>query len=125
MHVYVCASVCVCARACVCWNCHFAKVLNVVSEFSDELELVRQRDVMESLGDLALGKIRSDKAAENSGILPEMLKVEVHVAGFVSMLTDLVHAVWEEQKVPQEWENATLNLIPKRGNLHLEGNNLT
>ena len=35
------------------------------------------------------------------------------------MLTDLVHAVWKEQKVPQEWGNAILIPIPKKENLHL------
>lgn len=38
----------------------------------------------------------------------EMLKVGIHVAGFVSMLTDLVHAV---QEVPQEWK--IFILIPR------------
>ena len=35
------------------------------------------------------------------------------------MLTDFVHAVWKEHKVPQAWKNAILIPIPKKGNLHL------
>ena len=46
-----------------------------------------------------------------------MLKVGSHVAGFVSMLTDLVHAAWKKHKVLQECENAILIPIPKKGNL--------
>ena len=55
------------------------KVLNVVSRFSaDELELMRQTDEVESIGDLptyediviALDKMKNGKAAGSSGILP-------------------------------------------------------
>ena len=39
------------------WTRHFAKVLNVVSQFSvDELEFVRQRDQVESIGDLPISE---------------------------------------------------------------------
>ena len=102
--------------------------MNVVSRFSaDKLELVRQRDEVESIGDLrtyediviALAKMKNGKAAGSSGILSEMLKVGTNVAGFMHMLTDLEHTVWKEHKVPQEWENAILIPIPKKGNLHV------
>ena len=34
------------------------------------------------------------------------------------MLTDLVRAVWRERQVPQDWQDAILNPVPKKGNLH-------
>ena len=36
---------------------------------------------------------------------------------FVGMLTDLVSTVWKERRVPQEWADAILIPIPKKGNL--------
>ena len=105
------------------WNRHFATVLNVANKFSaNELELVRQRDRVESFDDLttcedvviALDRIKNGKAAGSSGILPDMLKVGSNVAGFMHMPTDLVHAVWKEHKLPKEWENIILIPIPKK-----------
>ena len=34
------------------------------------------------------------------------------------MLVDLMSAVWEDKCVPQEWADAILVPIPKKGNLH-------
>ena len=85
------------------WRHHFIKVLNVVSQFDAcEMELVGQREVITSLGDMpsredvdvALRQLKSGKAAGTSGILPEMLKVGRTHSDFVAMLTDLVCAVW-------------------------------
>ena len=47
-----------------------------------------------------------------------MLKVGAKSEDFVCMLTDLLSAVWEERHVPQEWVDAILIPIPKKGNLH-------
>ena len=66
----------------------------------------------------ALGKLKNGKAADKSTILPEMLKAGKKDEGFVSMLTDLVNAAWEERRVPQDWVDAILVPIPKKGNLH-------
>ena len=64
------------------WRRHFIKVLNVVSQYdASELELVKQRDVITSLGDppsaedvvVALQQLKNGKAAGTSGILPDML----------------------------------------------------
>ena len=63
----------------------------------------------------ALGKLKNGKAAGNSGILPEMLKVG-RKREFVDMLTELVSEVWSERQVPQEWVDAILVPIPKKGN---------
>ena len=65
-----------------------------------------------------LGKLKNGKAAGKSNILPEMLKAEKRDEGYMSMLTDLVNAAWEERQVPQDWVDAILMSIPKKGNLH-------
>ena len=109
------------------WRRHFTSVLNIRSEFKEEmLESVPQREVDGSMADKptrgevrrALGKLKNGKAAGNSSILPEMLKAGARDAGFMAMLTDLMSAVWEEKCVPQEWVDAILVPIPKKGNLH-------
>ena len=37
---------------------------------------------------------------------------------FVEMLKELLGEVWLERRVPQEWVDAILVSIPKKGNLH-------
>ena len=85
-------------------------VFNVQSEYDEkEMEQVRQRalrehlDMKPSKGELKMAK--SGKAGGSSGILPEMV------------LQVFAHTVWEERHVPQEWADATLIPIPKKGNL--------
>jgi len=65
-----------------------------------------------------LGKLRNGKAAGNSNILPEMLKVGARNEDFVSMLTDLICAARKDRRVPQEWVDAILIPIPKKENFH-------
>ena len=88
---------------------------------------MKQCEVFTSLGDLpssedlvmALQQLKNGKAA---GILPEMLKVGRKNQNFVAMLTDPVCAIWRERQVPQDWEDAILVPVPKRGNLHCRDN---
>ena len=107
------------------WRQHFTKVLNIMSEFDQsELDLVRQREVDDILASVpsatdvrkALSKLKNGKAAGSSGILPEMLKYGC--SDFVGLLKDLLNEVWLERRVPQEWVDAILVPIPKKGNLH-------
>lgn len=63
-----------------------------------------------------LGKLKSWTAGGCSGILPEKLKLGRCSGEFLNMITDLTNAVWE---VPQEWVDAILIPIPKKGNLRL------
>ena len=102
-------------------------MLNVRSKFEEEeLEMVRQRKVNDTLGSVptsqgvvkTLGQLKNGKAAGSSGMLPEMLKEGRKDSEFVGMLEELVRSAWEERCVPQEWVNATLVPIPKKGNLH-------
>ena len=109
------------------WRRKISEVLNIRSDFDAEvLQTMRQREVCESLADKptsrevkeALGRLRNGKAAGNFNILPEMVNVGAKDKGFVSMFTDLMRAVWEEGRVPQEWVDAIVIPIPKKGNLH-------
>ena len=61
----------------------------------------------------AIRSVSNNKAAGESGILPEMVK---HAgASFQDALLDLVHKVWQEGAVPQNWRDAGLVPIPKKG----------
>ena len=37
---------------------------------------------------------------------------------FLCMLLALVKVVWREKRVPQDWWDAILDPVPKKGNLH-------
>ena len=110
------------------WKRHFTKVLNVQSHFiMEEVQRARQRPLrtqlerkpsMEELTN-ALNKLKNGKAGGSSNILPEMVKAACEEESFQTLLLDLVHTVWEERKVPQEWADAIIIPIPKKGNLNL------
>ena len=108
------------------WREHFTKVLNLQSEFDvAELEQVRQRRERPEMADppteeevvQALGKLRSGKAAGESGILPEMVKAACCGEEFMERLVEMVKDVWREGVVPAEWRDAILVPLPKKGDL--------
>ena len=84
---------------------------------------MRQHEVASSLADLpdeedvqlALSQVKNGKAAGSSGILPEMLKVGQESREFICMILTLVRAVWREKCVPQDWRDAILVPVPKKG----------
>ena len=90
------------------------------------MEKVRQREVDEDLGSIptvrevtwAQGKLKNGKAPGSSNVLPEMLKVAMKDGEFGQMVLDLVKAVWKDKHVLQEWVDAILIPILKKGNLH-------
>ena len=108
------------------WRRYFSKVLSTMSVFdAGEVDQIRQRAVREELKDPpseeelieAVIKLENGKAGGESGILPEMVKAACCEEEFVQMLLDLVKDVWQEGKVPDDWRDAVLVPIPKRGDL--------
>ena len=108
------------------WKRHFTKVLNIKSVFSDsDYESVRQRLEREEMAEPpskeelleAVMKLKNEKAAGESGILPEMVKAMCCDGDCVEMLVELVRDVWEEGCVLTDWSNAVLISIPKKGYL--------
>ena len=107
------------------WHQHFHGVLNVRSSYdvrvvnavSDEYpvrgelaDAPTEEEVMEAMGKLKLGKDDG-----KSGILPEMVR---GCGGeLMDYILDMFHNVWMEQRVPQEWRDALLVPIPKKGDL--------
>ena len=70
----------------------------------------------------ALAKVKNRKAPGTSGILPKMVKMGMNNSEFCDLLTNLLRAVWKEVRVPQEWVDAILIPIAKKGNLKCSDN---
>ena len=112
------------------WWEHFNRVLNVPSEVDQDVvgqmpswptewELDRPPSEEEMLQ--ALGKLRKGKAGGKSGILPELL-----VYGGAEMCDRLLMVMkdmWEEGRVVDDWRNAEIVPIPKKGSCHLKCDN--
>ena len=107
------------------WSC----INYVIMSQSDRrmcLDVAVKREVDEDLGSIptarevnrALGKLKNGKAPGSSNVLPGMLKVAMKGGEFGQMVLDLVKAVWKNKHVPQEWVDAILIPIPRKGNLH-------
>ena len=108
------------------WRRHFSSLLNIVSEIDvTELEQARQRPPRTDMADPpsseelenAMSKLCTGKVAGQSGILPEMVKMTCGNADFFNHLLELATIVWNEQQVPQDWIDAVLIPIPKKGDL--------
>ena len=63
----------------------------------------------------AMGKLKEGKAGGKNGILPEMVRGCGET--IMDYTLDMFHTVWMEQRVPQEWRDAVLVPIPKKGDL--------
>ena len=86
---------------------------------------MRQRETDADLGTVptsvevakVLGKLKNGKAPGSSNILPEMLQAGGRVDEFTAIISDRVHRIWKERRVPKEWVYAILICISKKGNL--------
>ena len=108
------------------WYEHFSNVLNIRSLYDlDVFGTLEVRPIDEELAippspeevGRAIRAMANGKAAGASGILPELVKYgssELHECLLALLLT-----VWSTGGVPQEWRNAQLVPIPKRGDLSL------
>ena len=90
------------------WYQHFNSVLNVHSSYDPDPPTAEE--VVE-----AMGKQKEGKAGGKNGILPEM----VRGCGEMMMdyTLDMLRTVWMEERAPQEWRDALLVPIPKKGDL--------
>ena len=108
------------------WRRHFSKILNIQSQFKeDEIMRAKQRPIRQEIAEIpteeelikAVSKLKSGKAGGSSGILPEMIKAACCDEDFLRLLLDLVQMTWRECEVPQDWSDALLIPIPKKGTL--------
>ena len=108
------------------WQQHFNSVLNTSGVFSlDLVDSIPSCDVHDDLAVVpsldevrhALSLVAGNKAGGRSGILPEMVKV--FSDDLLKYLLDLFTSVWDAGCVPQEWRDASLVPVPKKGDLSL------
>ncbi len=108
------------------WREHFCQVLNVRSQYSEvTVSNVEQMAVWSDLALppsedeilAALGSLKSNRAGGKNGVLPEMLKV--CGPNLLEQLVHLFRRVWNECCVPQEWKDALIIPIPKKGDRSL------
>ncbi|XP_065178719.1 uncharacterized protein LOC135809311 [Sycon ciliatum] len=106
------------------WGRHFDGVLNVASAWNrNALDDIPQRQEADHLAEAptlrevsrAISRLQNGKSAGASGILPEMLKRGG--PDLTAKLVELFGDVWRAGVVPQEWVDATLVPIPKKGDL--------
>ncbi len=63
----------------------------------------------------ALDAVRGNKAGGKNGILPELVKCcGAHLSEY---FLELFHQVWRDECVPQEWKDALIVPILKKGDL--------
>ena len=74
-------------------------------------------DVRPSLEEVtkAIRQLNNGWAASASSVVAELVKAGRSV--FADALLVLLDSVWEEERVPQDWVNAILIPIPKKGDL--------
>ena len=106
------------------WYQHFLKVLNIPSEYRDDvidnmplLAPILELDTPPSEEELlqALSKLKKRKAGGKSGILPELILCGG--AELWSRILKLIQQVWEEGRVVGEWQDAVVVPVPKKGDL--------
>ena len=102
----------------------FNKIQNQQSEFSEEV--IQQMLILPPCRDLdeppteeelatALAKMKMHKAGGKTGILPEMVLFGRGVLW--DRVLELIQVIWSEGKVVDDWKNADVVPIPKKGDL--------
>ena len=106
------------------WQEHFDGVLNVASTFDgavldrvDQLPLREDLDVAPTEEEIlaAVGKLKREKAGGGSEILPEMLMFGPQL--LIDHLVRLCGVIWKNRKAPEEWRDAFVVPVPKKGDL--------
>ena len=63
----------------------------------------------------AIKSLKSGKAAGPDGIPPEALKADTQTS--TDMLYPLLHKIWEQERVPEDWKKGHLVKLSKKGDL--------
>ena len=109
------------------WREHFANLLNTNIAHIDHsiLSKVTQHPVANELADpptldevvRAVMHFKKMKAAGRDGIMVELIQHGGPMA--LKALHSLISTIWESEFVPQEWVEAVIVPLPKKGNLQI------
>ena len=119
----LCSSSTECVRR---WREHFDRVFNASGQFfQGTIDSFPSYDVCDDMAIVpameevrtALSHLTGNRAGGSSGILPEMVKVCSNE--LLEYLVKLFTHVWNSGSVPQDWRDALLIPVPKKGDLSL------
>ena len=108
------------------WHDHFTKILNVQSEYREEVIMdMVQKPIIWAFDDLptseklelSLCRLKKRKAVGGTGISPELI-----LAGPVELrdrIVTLMKQMWAEGTVVRDWKDAEIVPIPKKGDLSM------
>ncbi|KAH9593899.1 hypothetical protein MS3_00002414 [Schistosoma haematobium] len=104
------------------WVEHFKELLNRPAPLNPPNIEAAPTDLPINVGpptieeiSMAIGQIKSGKAAGPDNIPAEALKPDVSVTARI--LHILFNEIWDEERVPTDWKEGLLVKIPKKGNL--------
>ena len=106
------------------WAQHFQKVLNQNSKVqTDAVNAVTEREEQHWLADTptieevtkAISLLTNNKAASTDEITAEVLKAGGPITA--QAMHNLICIIWKDEVVPQEWIDAVLVPIPKKGDI--------
>ena len=109
---------------------HFEKLYGRTASFDASVpELLRQRPVAAGLDHAptdreiqrALGKLR-DTGPGDSGLVARLWKSLGSTDESFDLVRSIVHAFWESEEMPIEWETGLLKILPKKGDKSDPGN---
>ena len=63
----------------------------------------------------AIKSLKNNKAAGPDGIPPEALKADIDTS--TEILYSLLGKIWNEEKIPQDWKDGHVVVLPKKGDL--------
>ena len=107
------------------WYRHFSNILNIPSEYCEAVvDNLPPQPIRSDLDDdpptdeeleSALNKLKLGKAGGKTGIAPELV---VHGgADLWDRMLELMREIWKEKRVVEDWKDAEIVPIPKKGNL--------
>ena len=109
---------------------HFEKLYGRTASFDASMpELLKQRPVAVGLDHIptdleirrALGKLR-DSGPGDSGLVARLWKSLGSTEASFALVRSIVHAFWESEEMPVEWETGLLKILPKKGDKSDPGN---